>query len=119
MSGEPRKMSFGPWMMSAFRLLAKLKVLRGTALDMFGRSEERRRERALIDEYRATIDEILVGLSPANLGLAVEIAAIPESIRGYGHVKMRHLKQAEAREIELLARWRSGDIEPQTRLAAE
>lgn len=119
MSGEPRKMSFGPWMMSAFRLLAKLKVLRGTALDMFGRSEERRRERALIDEYRATIEEILVGLSPANLGLAAEIAAIPESIRGYGHVKMRHLKQAEARETELLARWRSGDIEPQTRLAAE
>jgi len=118
-TGEPRKMSFGPWMMSAFRILAKLKFLRGTPFDIFGRTEERRRERALIDHYRAMVNELLESLSRANLPLAVEIAGIPETIRGYGHVKVRHLKQAKTQEADLIARWRSGNVEPPAALAAE
>lgn len=118
LTGEPRKMTFGPWMMSAFRILARLKILRGTALDIFGRTEERRQERALVDDYRATVSELVKTLSPANLPLAAEIAALPERIRGYGHVKMGNLKQAKAREAELMARWRSGAAPP-TALAAE
>ncbi|HZW76320.1 MAG TPA: DUF6537 domain-containing protein, partial [Caldimonas sp.] len=85
--GELQKQRFGPWMGSAFRVLARMKFLRGTAFDPFGRTEERRVERELVDEYRASIEEVLRGLGPANLGLAVEIARVPEGIRGYGHVK--------------------------------
>jgi indolepyruvate ferredoxin oxidoreductase len=118
-TGEPRKMAFGPWMMSAFRLLARMKRLRGTAFDIFGRSEERRTERALIGEYRATIEELLETLSPANLKLAAEIASVPMAIRGFGHVKLRNLKRAKAIEAELLDRFRSGKTEAPAALAAE
>ena len=105
-TGEPRKRLYGPWMLKAMGLLAKLKGLRGTALDVFGYSAERRRERALIDEYVETIGGLLDGLSAERVALASEIAAIPEFIRGYGHVKERHLEDAKAREAQLLARWR-------------
>ena len=91
--------------MRAFRLLAKLKGLRGTALDIFGRTDERRTEWALISEYEATVEQLLAGLTPANHALAVDIASIPETIRGYGHVKMRHLKQAQEQRAELLAKF--------------
>ena len=104
--GRLAKRAFGPWVRSAFALLAKLKGLRGTALDPFGRTEERRIERALIVEYRACIDELLAGLGPERLALAVEIARIPEEIRGYGHVKERHLKAARAKWERLMAQWR-------------
>ncbi|SDM07151.1 indolepyruvate ferredoxin oxidoreductase [Oryzisolibacter propanilivorax] len=104
--GELVKKAYGPWMRHAFTLLAKMKGLRGTALDPFGRTEERRTERALIQQYRACIEELLTGLSPERLALAVEIASIPEDIRGYGHVKERHLQAARARWDALLARWR-------------
>lgn len=75
-------------------MLAGLKGLRGTALDPFGKTEERKMERALIVEYRASIEEILKSLNARNLALAVDIARIPEDIRGYGHVKERHLHAA-------------------------
>jgi indolepyruvate ferredoxin oxidoreductase len=104
--GELVKRPFGPWVRKAFGVLAKLKGLRGTALDPFGRTEERRTERALIGEYRACIDELLQGLTAERLALAVEIARIPEEIRGYGHVKARHLKAARAKWDALMARWR-------------
>jgi indolepyruvate ferredoxin oxidoreductase len=104
-TGEAKKSRFGPWMMQAFGLLAKLKGLRGTALDIFGGTEERRTERALISEYAATMEQLLEKLTPANHALAVEIASVPETIRGYGHVKMRHLKQAETLRAELLAKF--------------
>jgi indolepyruvate ferredoxin oxidoreductase len=81
-------------MLSAFKVLARLKGLRGTPFDPFGRNEERRVERELIAEYRESIEEVLRAVGPANLALAVEIARIPEMIRGYGHVKARHLAAA-------------------------
>lgn len=107
-TGLPRKISFGPWMMSAFGLLAKLKGLRGTAFDIFGYSEERRTERRLIADYEVLIAEILERLNPQNQALCVALAAIPEKIRGFGHVKERHLQQAKAEEAELLNRLRDG-----------
>ena len=107
--GEVLKQPYGPWMRSAFGVLARLKGLRGGALDVFGRTEERRTERALIVEYRACIEELLKGLSAERLALAVEIARIPEDIRGYGHVKLRHLAAARPKWAALMARWRSGE----------
>lgn len=104
--GEGVKQRFGPWMQSAFRVLAKLKGLRGTAFDPFGRTEERRTERALIGEYRASIDELLQGLNAGNLPQAIAIAKIPEEIRGYGHVKARHLAPAREKWSALMAQWR-------------
>src|SRR5881628_3458801 len=93
-AGELQKSQFGPSMLIAFKWLAKLKGLRGTAFDVFGRSAERRTERALIGEYKAAIDEVLATLNAGNLALAAEIERIPEEIRGYGHVKDRHLASA-------------------------
>ena len=95
-------------MLTAFKLLARLKGLRGTPFDPFGRTEERRTERALIDEYRASIEEVLRGLTRQNLALAVEIARIPEQIRGYGHVKARHLAVARPKWKGLMGEWRGG-----------
>ncbi|MFN9476337.1 DUF6537 domain-containing protein, partial [Acidovorax sp.] len=116
--GELVKQPFGPWMRSAFGVLAKLKGLRGTAFDPFGRTEERRMERALIVEYRACIEELLKGLTADNLALAVEIARIPEDIRGYGHVKERHLAAARPKWDGLMAQWRRGGAVPVERQAA-
>ena len=107
MTGEAKKTTYGPWMMSAFKVLAKLRVLRGTAFDIFGRTAERRMERRLITDYEALIDELLPRLASHNHAIAVELAAIPEHIRGYGHVKDRHLKTAKAREAELVAAYRA------------
>jgi len=109
--GELIKQPFGPWIRSAFGVLAKMKGLRtlgGGALDIFGRSEERRTERALIVEYRACIEEVLRGLNADNHSLAAEIARIPEDIRGYGHVKARHLAAARIKWDALMQRWRAG-----------
>jgi indolepyruvate ferredoxin oxidoreductase len=105
-TGEPRKSTYGPWMMKAFRVLAKLRRFRGTALDVFGRTEERKMERRLIVEYETMVDEILGKLAPHNHKVAVQLATIPEHIRGYGHVKDRHLKEAKARETMLLGEFR-------------
>jgi indolepyruvate ferredoxin oxidoreductase len=106
-TGEPRKSSYGPWMMSAMRVLAKMRRLRGTAFDIFGRTAERRLERQLIIDYEALLEELLPRLAAHNHALAVDLASIPEQIRGYGHVKERHLKAAKAREAELVAAFRA------------
>jgi indolepyruvate ferredoxin oxidoreductase len=106
-TGEAKKSAYGPWMLPVFRTLAKLRRFRGGALDVFGKTEERKRERALIGEYEALVDELLAKLAPSNYELAVALASIPEYIRGYGHVKERHLKDAKAREAALLERFRS------------
>ncbi|KFN50694.1 indolepyruvate ferredoxin oxidoreductase family protein [Arenimonas composti] len=104
--GRLLKKEYGPWMFTAFRLLAKLKFLRGGALDPFGRSGERRTERQLIADYARTVEHVLLPkLDAGNVALAVEIAGVPEGIRGYGHVKEAHLAKAKAHEAELLARW--------------
>jgi indolepyruvate ferredoxin oxidoreductase len=106
--GELQKKPYGPWMLKALGVLAKLKGLRGTALDPFGRTEERRTERALVAEYRACIEELLRGLDARTLPLAVEIARIPEDIRGYGHVKARHLAAARPKWTRMMVQWREG-----------
>jgi indolepyruvate ferredoxin oxidoreductase len=101
--GHLIKKEFGPWMMKAFGVLAKFKGLRGTALDVFGYTAERKSERALIVEYRNTVAGLLPKLTADNLTQAVAIASIPEDIRGYGHVKERHLLAAKQKEATLLA----------------
>jgi indolepyruvate ferredoxin oxidoreductase len=112
-TGEPRKRAFGPWMMSVFRLLARLKGLRGTALDIFGYSDERRRERELIVDYEQALEEILAGLGRDNHATAVAIASIPEEIRGFGPVKARHLEKAKVHEAALLTRFRAAGGAPE------
>ncbi|MFQ5959411.1 MAG: indolepyruvate ferredoxin oxidoreductase family protein, partial [Alphaproteobacteria bacterium] len=105
-TGHLVKSAYGPWMMTAFRLLARLKFLRGTRLDPFGYTRERRAERGLIAAYERVIEELLAGLAHDNHALAVEIAGVPEHIRGFGHVKRAHIEAAKARETALLAAWR-------------
>ena len=104
--GELVKQRFGPSMRTAFKVLASLKGLRGGAFDIFGRTEERKAERALIGEYRATIEEVLRTLNVANHGAAVEIARIPEQIKGFGHVKARNLKTAREVWSRAMVAWR-------------
>ena len=115
--GRPIKTTFGPWMMSAFGVLAKLRFLRGTPLDIFGHSEERQKERKLIADYEGLVDELLQGLTSENHSLAVALASLPEKIRGYGHVKETHLKKAKAEEAELLTQFRASP--KPVRIAAE
>jgi len=109
--GELMKSKFGPATMWLFKLLAPMKGLRGTALDIFGKTEERRMERALIGEYRASIEEVLLRLSAANHELAVQIACIPEPIKGYGHVKERNVHAARERWAALMRDWRGEDAQ--------
>ena len=107
-SGVPRKITLGPWMFDVFRVLARLKGLRGTAFDIFGYTAERKTERTLIADYEVMLDEVLAKLDAGNHHIAVGLAAIPEKIRGFGHVKMRHLKAAKADEAALLEQFRAG-----------
>jgi indolepyruvate ferredoxin oxidoreductase len=102
-SGEPRKMRFGPWMLPVFRLLASLRGLRGGALDVFGYTAERRMERKLIAEYEETVATLLAGLSSANHATALQIAALPEEIRGFGHIKAKSAEAARKKRETLLA----------------
>jgi indolepyruvate ferredoxin oxidoreductase len=104
-TGELRKRTYGPWMLKAFGMLASLRKLRGTMFDPFGYTAERREERRMIDEYRSTVEGLLRTLSPDNYGLAVEIASLPQDIRGYGHVKDASIERVKAREHVLLDRY--------------
>jgi indolepyruvate ferredoxin oxidoreductase len=106
-TGELRKHAFGPWMFVAFKFLARLRRLRGTAFDIFGRTQERRMERALIADYTAIVCELAAVLTPDNHALAVEIASLPEQMRGFGHIKTRNVAKAKAREADLLGMLRS------------
>ncbi|HLH98159.1 MAG TPA: indolepyruvate ferredoxin oxidoreductase family protein [Xanthobacteraceae bacterium] len=106
--GEPKKLTFGPWMLTLFRLLMRFKFLRGTAFDPFGYTVERRTERKLIADYEGMLAEILPKLNGENHHLVVGIAAIPEKIRGFGHVKMRHLATAKVDEATLMDQFRAG-----------
>ena len=104
--GRPVKQAFGPWMHKALPWLAKLKFLRGTAFDPFGRTEERRTERALIQQYRASVEALLARLSKERLDTAVEIARLPLEIRGFGHVKAANLAKVRAKWLALMGAWR-------------
>jgi indolepyruvate ferredoxin oxidoreductase len=103
--GRLLKREFGPWVFTAFRVLAKLRGLRGTPLDVFGYTAERRTERRLVADYERTVGGLLDTLDAGNAALAARIASIPEHIRGYGHVKHAHLAEAIVREAELLQEW--------------
>ncbi len=117
-TGHLRKRAFGPWMLTAFAMLARLRFLRGTALDIFGYSAERRRERALIDEYCSRIEGLLPSITAAKMKLAVEVASLPEHIRGFGHVKERHLADVESKTPQLLAAFHDSKPAPRA-IAAE
>ncbi|MGI9221263.1 MAG: indolepyruvate ferredoxin oxidoreductase family protein, partial [Woeseiaceae bacterium] len=106
-TGLPKKMTFGGWLLPAFSLLSKLRFLRGTVFDGFGYTAERKMERQLIIDYQNTISELLDNLDHSNHGLAIQIASVPEQIRGYGHIKEEHLEKAKACELDLLHAWRS------------
>ena len=106
--GELVKQTFGPAVQTVFKLLAPLKALRGTAFDLFGRTAERRSERQLVADYRATVTELLSGLNTGNHALALELAQVPDAIKGFGHVKERNLRAARQRWDGLLHQWRSG-----------
>jgi indolepyruvate ferredoxin oxidoreductase len=103
-TGHLKKSEYGPWMLAAYRVLARLKFLRGTAFDIFGRTAERRAERQLITDYEARLGEIIADLSAANLAPAVELAAVPLEIRGFGHVKEANRLRAKAKDAALAAR---------------
>lgn len=107
-NGRPKKREFGPWMLPMFRMLARLKVLRGTPLDPFGYMAERRRERAAIKEYETDMAEILPAVTPATLPIAIELAELPMTVLGYGMVKDAAADQAAARRAELLEQFRAG-----------
>jgi indolepyruvate ferredoxin oxidoreductase len=103
--GELQKQKFGPFMLTGFKLLKHLKVLRGTPLDVFGYTEERQSERALIAQYQSSVDTLLGQLNASNHALAVEMARIPEQIKGFGHVKARNLAAAREKWNSLKAQW--------------
>jgi indolepyruvate ferredoxin oxidoreductase len=101
-AGRPRKRAFGPWMIPVFRLLASLKALRGTAFDVFGRTAERRMERALIAEYEADMAAWLPRATPSNMARLRDLAELPLTIRGFGPVKAANAEKAAARRREIL-----------------
>jgi len=103
--GHLQKQKFGPHMLTGFKLLKHLKVLRGSVLDVFGYTEERRTERALIQQYVASVEMVLAQLNSSNHALALELARIPEQIKGFGHVKARHLAAARQKWDALTAQW--------------
>jgi indolepyruvate ferredoxin oxidoreductase len=102
-TGEPKKMRFGPWTLRLFRILSRLKRLRGTPLDVFGYTQERKTERALIAEYEALVHSLLRDLTPQNHALAVQLASLPEDIRGFGHIKAKNIAAARQKRDALLA----------------
>jgi indolepyruvate ferredoxin oxidoreductase len=117
-TGQVAKRSYGPWMMSAFRWLATLKGLRGTMLDVFGRSAERRMERQLITDYEDDVELILRRLDSDSLDNAIELARLPEQIRGFGHVKAASVALAHRKRDVLRQRLQTPPAPVQARAAA-
>ncbi|NML26152.1 DUF6537 domain-containing protein, partial [Zoogloea dura] len=106
-TGHLQKKQYGAWMFKAFQRMAGLKHLRGGALDLFSKTEERRMERALIEEYIRQLDEIVGQLTHANHSAAAALAAWPDEVRGYGHVKEKNLAKARVLQAERLAAFRN------------
>jgi indolepyruvate ferredoxin oxidoreductase len=115
--GELQKMRLGGWVRPVFGVLASLKGLRGTALDVFGYTHERREERALIAEYRQAIESLLPTLGAGNREAAAAFARVPEQIRGFGHVKARHLTASRQQWMVLLDKYRQTPAVKQTQAA--
>ena len=111
-TGAPVKRTYGAWMRPVLAVLAKFKGVRGTWLDPFGHTAERRLERRLIADDERTVEELEHGLRADNLELAVEVATLPATIRGYGHVKRRNIDAAKTREAALLAQFRKPRVQP-------
>jgi indolepyruvate ferredoxin oxidoreductase len=109
-TGLPQKRAFGAGLRTVFSVLAKLKGVRGTAFDVFGYTAERRQERQLIEDYRSLMMGIAPCITPANLGVAIALADLPEAIRGFGHVKHASIAVAKAKEQQLLGRFDSNEI---------
>ncbi len=104
--GKPQKIAFSGWVLDAvFPVLARLKGLRGTALDLFGYSEERAMERGLITAFEGDLDRIAQKLTAARLPTALKLAQVPQSIRGYGHVKEASVGPAKAESARLWGVW--------------
>ena len=116
-TGHLVKRVYGGWMLRAFALLARARRLRGTRFDPFGRTAERKMERRLIVEYESLMREVADRLDAANHPLAVELAALPMRVRGFGHVKERNVAEAKAREASLLAALRRPMPQPQEEFA--
>ncbi len=115
--GKLQKRAYGPWVFKAFRVLSRLRRLRGTPFDVFGYTYERRGERALIEAYRGWIEQVLARLHDGNLSLAIEIARIPEKIRGFGHV--RAASQDAALEVQRRLAGEFTSIQPNRVKAAQ
>tara|TARA_Y100001960_G_C14739375_1_gene862098 strand:- start:549 stop:2237 length:1689 start_codon:yes stop_codon:yes gene_type:complete len=118
-TGKLKKITLGAWILPVFKILSKFKFLRGTLFDPFGKTQERKMERFLIDQYKNDLIKILPELNKKNIALAVQIASIPEMIRGYGHVKEENIKKAEQKRKELLEIWNSKEDGPASAIAAE
>ena len=99
------KQEYGAWALPAIKTLRHLKFLRGTALDVFGKTEERKMERALIEDYQRNITTIVSQLSVSNHVQAVQFARLPEHIHGFGHVKEKHMAKVKAQWAELIAKF--------------
>ncbi|MHA6494594.1 indolepyruvate ferredoxin oxidoreductase family protein [Pseudomonas borbori] len=110
-TGAPRKRQFGPWMLKAFGVLARLKFLRGSLLDPFGHSADRQLERELIEDYEQSVDYLLKELNPGNYPTAVALAELPEQIRGYGHIKEANVAKAREQSQQLKARMLVSEIQ--------
>jgi indolepyruvate ferredoxin oxidoreductase len=111
----PRKMTFGPWIVPVLKMLAHGRRLRGTPLDPFGWTAERRAERRLVEEYLATLEDVLPALGPDNADLVRRLAELPDTIRGYGHVKAASMKRAAAARTALLTELRAGNARAEPR----
>jgi len=118
-TGKLIKREVGPWLMTAFRLMAPLRMLRGSLLDPFRMSDERRLARELLDGYRADIERLLPELTSANHALAVQIASLPDKVRGYGHVRQASATAASTERDRLLAQWRQPQAPTETAWATE
>ena len=116
-TGRPKKREFGPWALGLFKVLAGLKGLRGTPLDLFGYTAERRAERRLIEDYRALISRIAVRPHPTNLAAGIELVRAASEIRGYGPVREASIEAYELRMKTLLGAFEAASTQPQTRAA--
>src|SRR5690606_536484 len=113
--GRAKKASFGPWMMTALRLLAALRGLRGTILDPFGHTAERRRERELLAQYESDLDSIERALAPGRIEAAAALASVPALVRGYGHLRLAAMEKASSERARLLRRLADHLAEPTLR----